>query len=101
MGKPRTEWDGMTQQEYLKKMAPYVVSYCNWYAENGIFLPEEYERDPASWTQVIRFIQAVFEMIDNDDEEEEEMGIGYTEADQELYKKGIEYFYQYNRYLWR
>ena len=39
---------------------PNISIYADWYAENGVYLPTEFEFDPSGWTEVLRKIQRAF-----------------------------------------
>ena len=39
-----------------------VKDYAEWYADHGIYLPEEFSHDPSQWTEVLRKISRAFEL---------------------------------------
>lgn len=86
-------WKGKTHEEILQHMAPSVIAYANWYCENGLYLPEQYEDDPATWTQVLRYIQATFEIILD--------GYPIKAEEHAMYQKGLDLFYAHFKDLWR
>lgn len=94
MGKEQLPYRGISEQDFLRGIAVDVINYINWYAEHGIFLPEEYAADPGAYTQILRNIQAGFEVILGDPDTEDAHA-------QELLHNGKEQFYQYAKYLWK
>lgn len=91
MGQPQSSYNGPTPIEVLAEIAPFIVVYVDWYAENGYFLPEEYAKDPAGWAQILRDIQAAMRIIINEQ----------TEEGGELLYDGLEKYYTYSRYLFQ
>lgn len=53
----------------IEKIGPVIDEYVDWYAENGVSLPECYALDPSGWTEVLRKIQRAFNLasIENED----------------------------------
>ncbi len=88
MGKPQTSYTGPSPVEVIREIAPFIVAYVDWYAENGYFLPEEYAKDPAAWAQILRDIQAAMRLIIDGEEGE-------------LLYDGLEKYYKYSRYLFQ
>ena len=94
MEKLRIEWDGVTEEIVLQKLAPDIIEYIEWYCENGLYLPDEFKRDPSTYTQILRYIQAVFIEID-------EERILKNADEVAVHQKGLAYFYKYFHYFWR
>ena len=88
MGKPQSSYTGPTGIEVTREIAPFIIAYVDWYAENGFFLPEEYAKDPGAWVQILRDIQATMRHILN-------------REDDELVYNGMEKYYKYSRYLFQ
>lgn len=93
MGGPQVPWEGTTQSGLLKKIAPDITEYCEWYCENGYHLPDEFKTDPSSWTQIVREIGEAFELIMLED--------ALTEDEEKKVDKGVDYFYKYFKELGR
>ena len=91
MGKHQTPWTGLTTAGFLLRIAPDVIDYVEWYAQNGFYLPKEFNNDPSSWTQILRDIQIAFELL----------GKKKTAKEVELMHNGLGKYYKYSRYLWR
>lgn len=94
MGGPQLSYTGPTQFEVIREIAPFIIVYVDWYSENGYFLPEEYAKDPAGWSQILRDIQAAMNLLV--DGADENMLEGPS---RELLYDGIEKYYKYSRYL--
>lgn len=98
MARETIPYTGISETGFLMMVAPDVIKYCDWYAEDGLFLPPEFANDPAAWTQILRDIQAGFEAYVN---ENTDNGVFSTPEDEVLMYNGIEKFYQYIKYLWK
>lgn len=73
-------------------LAPYVIDYCKWYCEHGLYLPGEYAANPAAWTEILRKIQYAFERDVSDTKETVKL---------EKRVEGLELFYKHIGDLWR
>lgn len=49
----------------ITTLCPVVDDYCDWYAEHGITLPEEFSQDPTTWTNILRKIQRAFVLAED------------------------------------
>lgn len=96
MARETIPYQGITEDEFLFRIANDVIAYCEWYAEDGMYLPPEFSKDPAAWTQILRDIQAAMELIVQG--ADKNMLEGHNA---ELLYNGIEKFYQYIKYLWK
>lgn len=81
-------WKGITPEAYLKRIAPQIIKYCDWYCENGLHLPKGFEADPGAWTTVVREIQLALTMVVNDVNPEDDLMKG-------LKMRGVQNFYKY------
>ena len=94
MGALQKPWKGPLQEDILKRLAPSVLKYTQWYCENGLYLPMEYEQDPAQWTHILRCIERTFEMI--------MAGKKPTDSrEDETRSEGLMYFFKYFSELWK
>ncbi len=96
MGRDQIEYTGIDEMGFLYSIADDVIFYTNWYAENGISLPLEYQKDPAAWTQKLRDVQAAFEIVKRMVLPEE-----LTPEDKKLFEDGIECFYTNLKHFWK
>lgn len=46
----------------IDKITDDIIEYTDWYAENGVYLPDEFAQDPSAWTEVLRKIQRAFRL---------------------------------------
>lgn len=92
MARETRPYEGITQSEFLCKIAPDIIQYVNWYAEDGMFLPQEYSADPAGWTEVLREIEAAFKNLLDGVDTKEEIKLMYN---------GFEKYYTYSKYLFK
>lgn len=90
-GEPRP-WKGPFPEDVLKKLAPTVIKYSEWYSENGTHLPDDFASDPGAWTFMLQDMAAAFRMIKEDKlpANDEELG---------LKMRGVQYFYRYMQEL--
>ena len=95
MGKSMTPWEGKTQDDVLKLLAPHVIRYCKWYCENGIHLPSEFGDDPGKWTFRLRNMQHAFEKVKDNVPLDTLNAMEYED-----YKIGISDFYKHFQDLW-
>ena len=92
MGKPQSRYTGPTHHEVICEIAPLIITYVDWYAENGYFLPDEFANNPSEWAQILRDIEAAMKLLlVNPTPKDEE--------DKALLYNGIEKYYTYSRYL--
>lgn len=90
MGQPYQKYQGPDAHGVIIKIAPDIIAYVDWYAEHGIYLPTEFARDPAAWTQILRDIQAgVRELLKDEG------------VDEKLLYDGIAKYYQYIEHLFK
>ncbi len=73
---------------------PRLNDYIDWYCEKGLYLPEEFATDPASWTTILRDIQEAFRLLHSG-----EYRLG--EVYQEKVDIGLALFGKYFRHLWK
>ncbi len=89
-------WTGKKQIDFLLFIADDVIEYCDWYADNGIYLPGQYISDPGQWTQILRNIQAAFELL------KVSQTLQQTDPSSiDLLGRGLEQYYLYSEHLWR
>lgn len=50
--------------DIIEILKPYINDYVDWYAERGLYLPEEFKSDPAAWTNKLRKIQRAFDLVE-------------------------------------
>jgi len=95
MARETIPYSGPDELEVLAKIANDVIDYVDWYCEDGLYLPTEYSKDPAGWSQILRDIQAAFALLIS-------VGsAGYTEAERTLLYTGIEKYYTNSRHLFK
>jgi hypothetical protein len=72
MGKQKVLWEGVNQRQVILALSEDIVEYVDWYSENGMYLPEEYSKDPAEWTYVLQGIkESVLSLKDNELDEKD------------------------------
>lgn len=76
---------------YLHSM---ISEYVDWYCEKGLYLPEEFRMDPATWTDILRKIQRAFDLAHTREY------IGDVGLKAEM-KEGFELFGKYFLELWK
>jgi hypothetical protein len=75
-------------------IGPEVSDYVDWYAERGLYLPRDYQTDPAAWTNILRKMQRAFDIASKKEYVEDES------LEQEM-QEGFELFGKYFYHLWR
>lgn len=91
MGKPYQAYSGPEAHDVLYKIADDVIDYVDWYCEHGLYLPNEFAKDPAAWAQILRDIQAGMRQLQ----------LPGNQADQELLYNGVAKYYQYAEHLFK
>ncbi len=95
MARETIPYSGPNERQVLAKIAYDVIMYVDWYAEDGLYLPEEFAKDPATWTQILRDIQAGFRQLVRVDSKPP------TPDEEALLYDGIDKYYTYSRHLFK
>ena len=51
------------RDSFMAFIAPLIVEYVDWYAEEGLTLPDEYATKPGEWTDILRKMQKAMKGI--------------------------------------
>jgi hypothetical protein len=84
----------ISTEDIIESLHEPITDYVNWYAERGLYLPEEYKTDPGAWTDVLRKIQRSFELAHKKDYKKDEV------LKKEM-QEGFELFGKYFLDLWK
>ena len=86
----------------IDKITDDIIEYTYWYAENGVYFPDEFAQDPSAWTEVLRKIQRAFRLavmeIGSDGEIMKAQFLGNQEEVKKLIggmQEGLELFGKY------
>lgn len=71
----------------IRSLTTAIDEYADWYAENGLSLPEEYQFDPAGYTEVLRQIQRAFYLASTENDEDGEIQLAKKSGDTDLIAK--------------
>lgn len=80
--------------EVIETLHPLITEYVDWYAERGLYLPENFKSDPSAWTNILRKIQRAFDIA---------LTKEYSKRDdlESEMKEGFELFGKYFIELWK
>lgn len=91
MGQPYRPWKGPSTTDVLYNISDDIIEYVDWYCEHGLYLPQEFAKDPAAWTQILRDIQAGMYELQKSDED----------VNEKLLYDGCTKYYKYAEHLFK
>lgn len=90
----------------LLKLYQPLKDFVSYQAEHGLGLPKEFERDPASWLNILRDVEYAFDELWSEREKSDNFMKAYNNlteegkiARQERINKGCELFGKYFRFF--
>jgi hypothetical protein len=68
-------WPGTRKRKTIRdvavsSLAPLVDEYADWNAEQGLYLPPGFEKDPTGWAQALREMQYALNVLRDECNEE-------------------------------